>query len=332
MKTSILEYILKHPEQKARLDIPISFLNIKEYGDSRVARPSDADWEWKRKWRISKLKISNNLMIMNKNVTKIMKYFITKLKNTGFLEIPEYKNWQTESLIKFLDIQRNQIDGEKKLVTDEWIRYVEELLKENRIYTDQLTIYFKSISGLISSQMRKLVVGSVEKYYHFIKQFQKTKYIDAQKVFKEQFSSKEFFERSFITICIDATSGAEYFKFTDNLKDIHERLVGLVDQVVECSKNVERPDNMFIKNLDKRSYLWKIQELDTEIWFMNDEINEIIKKNLDMINQALSLYDPFVFALTEVHKLTEFKAKNPTRELIKQKISFYEEKLKYLRE
>ena len=32
MKTSILDYILKHPEQKEKLNIPISFRRIKEYG------------------------------------------------------------------------------------------------------------------------------------------------------------------------------------------------------------------------------------------------------------------------------------------------------------
>jgi len=332
MKTSILEYILKHPEQRSRLEIPISFLKIKDYGEAKVTRPSDTDWEWKRNWRIARLKISNNLMIMNENVTKIMKYYITSLKQTHFLEIPENHNWQTESLTKFLDIQKNQIDDEKKLVTDEWRRFVEELLKENRIYTDQLTIYFKSISGLMSSQMRELVVGSVAKYYNFIKHFKKKKYIDSVQVFKEQFYSKEFFERSFITICIDITPNVEYFTFTDDLKDIHARLVGLVETVVGCSFNIERPDNMFIKNLDKRSFLWKIKEFDIEIKLMNDEINEIVYKNLEMAKQALALYDPFIFALTEVQKLDKFKAMAPSREVIKQKITFYEEKLKILRE
>ena len=332
MKTSILEYILKHPEQRARLDIPINFQKIKEYGDARVSRPSDTDWEWKRNWRIARLKISNNLMIMNENVTKIMKYYMLNLKNTTFLEIPENHNWQTESLTKFLDIQKNQIDDEKKLVTEKWRKFVEELLKENRIYTDQLTIYFKSISGLMSSQMRQLVVVSVNKYYNFIKKFKKKKYIDSVKVFKEQFFAKEFFERSFITICIDITPNTEFFLFTDPLEDIHSKLVGLVETVVSCSFNIERPDNMFIKNLDKRSYLWKIKEFDIEIKTMNDEINEIVHKNIELAKQALALYDPFVFALTEVQKLEKFKLGAPSRETIKQKITFYEAKLKILRE
>ena len=47
MKTSILDYILKHPEQKEKLNIPISFRRIKEYAEEQVQRPSDGDYEWK---------------------------------------------------------------------------------------------------------------------------------------------------------------------------------------------------------------------------------------------------------------------------------------------
>ena len=50
MKTSILDYILKHPEQKEKLNIPISFRRIKEYAEEQVQRPSDGDYEWKMNW------------------------------------------------------------------------------------------------------------------------------------------------------------------------------------------------------------------------------------------------------------------------------------------
>ena len=64
MKTSILDYILKHPEQKEKLNIQTSFRRIKEYAEEKVTRPSDDDYDWKMNWNKNKISISNNLYIM----------------------------------------------------------------------------------------------------------------------------------------------------------------------------------------------------------------------------------------------------------------------------
>ena len=89
MKTSILDYILKHPEQREKLSIPIQFRRIKEYAEEQVTRPSDGDVEWKASWNRNKLTISNNLYIMCENVTKILKYFVKNLKDTSYIDLNE---------------------------------------------------------------------------------------------------------------------------------------------------------------------------------------------------------------------------------------------------
>ena len=89
MKTSILDYILKHPEQKEKLNIQTSFRRIKEYAEEKVTRPSDDDYDWKMNWNKNKISISNNLYIMCENATLIMNYFATYLANTSYINLSD---------------------------------------------------------------------------------------------------------------------------------------------------------------------------------------------------------------------------------------------------
>ena len=84
------------------------------------------------------------------------KLFINLIDEPIFdLELPFFK---------FSENQKNQIEEEKNLVNEEWRKYVENILKENKIYKDQLIIYFKSISGLMSSELRKLIINKTMPY------------------------------------------------------------------------------------------------------------------------------------------------------------------------
>ena len=144
MKTSILDYILKHPEQRQKLNIPIPFKRIKEYAEQKITRPSDDDLRWKSSFQKNKLIISNNLYIMCENATKIMSYFQKNLIQTSYVNLNEVIgiNWPTVKLNKFVENQQNQLEEEKTLVNETWRKFVENVLKENKIYKDQLILYF----------------------------------------------------------------------------------------------------------------------------------------------------------------------------------------------
>ena len=294
MKTSILDYILKHPEQKEKLNIPISFRRIKEYAEEQVQRPSDGDYEWKMNWNKNKISISNNLYIMCENATKIMNYFATKLISTSYINLSDVTgdNWPTIKLSKFSENQKNQIEEEKNLVNEEWRKYVETVLKENKIYKDQLIIYFKSISGLMSSELRKLIIDSINKYYIFIKQFKQEKYLTAKEIFDSQFNPTTIFQKSFIEVDLKEHPSGEKFTFSDELSDLHTTLTNVIKDIIECSKGVERPDNMFIKNAEKHSNLWEVPFEDQEVTEMYNEIDKIISENLEVISQVTDLYKP----------------------------------------
>ena len=328
MKTSILDYILKHPEQKEKLNIQTSFRKIKEYAEEKVTRPSDNDYDWKMNWNKNKISISNNLYIMCENATLIMNYFSTFLANTSYINLSDVTgdNWPTIKLLKFSENQKNQIEEEKNLVNEKWKKYVENILKENKIYKDQLIIYFKSISGLMSSELRKLIIGSIHQYYEFIKQFKQDKYLTAKEIFDSQFNPDTIFQKSFIEVELKESQNGEKFAFSDELTELHTALTNVIKDIIECSKGVERPDNMFIKNAEKHSNLWEVPFEDQEVTEMFNEIDIIIGENLEVISQVTDLYQPFEFVMKEKEEIEKFIESNPKREDFKKRIQTYEEK------
>jgi hypothetical protein len=330
MKQSIIDYILKHPEQREKLRIPISFRKTKEYAEDRINRPSDENWEWKKNWNFAKIRISNNLMIMGENITKIQKYFVKNLNGTSYLDLPP--NYVTYSLNSFIDNQKAKIDDQKKIINEDWKEFVENALKENKLYKDQMIIYFKSISAVMSSQLRNLIVKSIQDYNNFMTNFKQEKYFDAKKIFENQFKPEFPFQQSFLEVSIKPAADKISFIFSDELSDIHSRLLGIIHELIRSSQEVERPDNMFIKNLEKRNSLWEVPVNDINIAQIMNNIDLIIKENLDSINKVIEIYDPFVFILNEEMELEKLKGARPRREEIKKRIAFYEEKLKILRE
>lgn len=331
IKKSILEYILKHPEQKEKLGIPVTFQKNKLNTDIKVKRPSDNNKIWKEKWRKSKFLISNNLLIICQNITKILKFYIHNLSSTTFLDLPENRNIGAIKLTPFLENQRLKMEDQNKLVSKEWIKYVEDILRENRINKDQLVIYFKSVCGLMSTQLRKMILRSLTSYYEFIMIYNQKSYFSAQEIFKHQFSPKFPFQNSFMVVDIVILPDNSGFCFSDDLGNINSKLSNLLDEMIKCSAEVERPDNMFIKTISKRNNLWRVVE-DEEITLMKHSLKKVLSQNIEVVKLVLKLYDPYVFILNEQSNLDKIKGTHPKREDIKLLIKQYETNLKVLRE
>ena len=373
IKKSIIDYMLKHPEQREKLNISLPFRKLKEYAEAKVARPSENSISWKTNWNISKIKISANLMIIGDNITSILNYFTLKIKNSSYFIIP--KPFTTMNLSPFIDMQNNKIEEQKRIIGEEWKKFVEHTLKQNKLYKDQLILYFKSVSGVMSSQLRKVIINSICNFYKFILSFKKifkpeskeltnmlfsidnvdkytnveqqknlsskkqlTKlkskatsvaniqsnsnlinikkslscdlsdnifYKNAYEVFFHQFDSKFNFENSFLEISISYTKNTPEFKFSDNLEGIKKKLNNLVYEVIRCSKGVERPDNMFIKNLEKQSNLWEVPINDTYVTKIMNDIDETITDNIELVSKVLNLYEDFKFVNLEKMELED---------------------------
>ena len=110
------------------------------------------------------------------------------------------------------------------------------------------------------------------------------------------------------------------------MTELHNSLTNVIKDIIECSKGVERPDNMFIKNAEKHSNLWEVPFEDQEVTEMFNEIDAIIGENLEVISKVTDLYQPFEFVMKEKEEIEKFINSNPKREDFKKRIQTYEEK------
>ena len=85
----------------------------------------------------------------------------------------------------------------------------------------------------MSSQLRKIIIGSIERYYNFMKQFKKDQYYSAEEIFNYQYDPKYPFQRSFIEVDIKEHPSGEQFTFIEELNDIHAKLTNVVKDIIK---------------------------------------------------------------------------------------------------
>jgi hypothetical protein len=324
MKTSIIDYMLKHPEQRLKLMIPVGFRKIKEYGEQEVSRPSDNKKDWKRRFISSKLKIANSLMIVNNNIVKINKYYNSKNKKSSFFELSD--NWHTVGLNVFMEIQKSKIENQINFIREIWKKEIGKIIKQIRLPRDQLDIYFRSVSCVMSTQLRKMIIDSLRSYHDFLVLFKKDKYPTPRAVFENQLHPRFPFERSFLEV--DIIFENKVLAYSYSLEDINEKLLSLLSIIVEASRGIEKVDNVFDK--DRRGYLWQLDMYDKEVDKYVRDIEDILEENRRNNQKVLELYEPFEFVLSENERLESFKLESPSREQIREKITFYEQRLNML--
>ncbi|MCQ2819746.1 MAG: hypothetical protein MJ252_20975, partial [archaeon] len=315
------------------LNIPIEFKTIKEYAEQKISRPSDNNSNWKTHWNRDKLAISNNLYIMCENATKIMKYYSKKVKNTSYVVLETDLSYPTKKLATFQDAQNKAIERQKEDVVEEWNKYVANILRQQKIYKDQLILYFKSISGMMSCQLRNLIMNSANHFYEYIQEYKKEKYQTGEEILKDQFNPDTPFEKSFLEVDVIESDDLTAFELSENQGKIKEAMIKTLTDIIDCSKGIGRPFNTFIKQIEKHENLWEISAGDEVVNQMIKGIEQVVEENLNVIYKVTDLYQPFVFAMKEKENLKEFVQRTEpkiTRDEVRDKIAGYEAKLKEL--
>ena len=154
-------------------------------------------------------------MIMGENITKIQKYFVKNLKEKSYLDIP--KDYDNYTLSSFIDTQKIKIEAQKNFVTDDWKKFVEVTLKESKLFKDQIIIYFKSISGVMSTELRKTIIKSLENFNNFMSQYKKERYFEPEEIYEGQYNHEFPFQKSFLEISINLFFYVGEFFLTNRL-------------------------------------------------------------------------------------------------------------------
>lgn len=115
------------------------------------------------------------------------------------------------------------------------------------------------------------------------------------------------------------------------LSDVQNELEVIVDNIVLQSKNLPRPENT-IQRSDKMA-LWDVPANDEIVDRAKSKISETVAENLEVVEEALHIYDEFVFILNEKERIEEFLKKEPfDRDEFQAEIDRYHHMIKRIRD
>lgn len=203
----------------------------------------------------------------------------------------------------------------------------EEILNLDK---DQQGRFFESAATLMANQVRELIEQSVHHYVEFIQRYKKDKYPTPQEIMQREYDPDTPFEENFICIKLDI-EGTDII-FADDLEDrVQQELEHIIDDIVKQSHNLPRPENT-IAHGDKM-HLWVVPEDDEVMEEAKKTVSRTIEENRKVVEQALYVYEDYMWILHETEKLEEFLAKeNPQREEYQARINLYSDTIDKIRE
>ena len=151
--------------------------------------------------------------------------------------------------------------------------------------------------------MRELIYQSIRRYVDFIKHFKKDSYPKPAEVLAREYDADTPFEESFITVKLDIEGTS--IVFADDLEEkVQPELENIIDAIVKQSHNLPRPENTIARG--DKAHLWTVPDDDEVAEDAKRTISAIIEENRTVVEEALHVYDDYMWILSEGDRVKEF--------------------------
>lgn len=190
----------------------------------------------------------------------------------------------------------------------------------------------------MSNQARELATNSINTYVEFFRRFRKAdgKYPRPEEIIKRDYGPDDEFEKTFLTLKIevqpkDGDEKEKIIGFQKKLDLVKQDLVEVVTKMVKAIDQIPRADGQ-IANSDK-THLWEIRQDDEIVVNAKTEISQILVENLQIAQQAVRVYDEYLFILQEPEKVAEFTSQpNRNQQAYIERIQVYLDTIKKIKQ
>lgn len=302
VRKSILDYILKSESEMKRLGIQQVLNQPIDWGDD-FYKGIEPNEEWKHNVMMARMLMSENLCICSQATLELMKLW-QDYKSHLFVNLPEPRE-AIYTLQDFISQQEAQMTNIKGLLISDWTKSAVDILREEllNLDKDQQQKFFESAATLMSNQVRELIYQSIRKYVDFIKHFKKDSYPTPPEVLGREYDADTSFEENFISVKLDI-EGTQIV-FADDLEEkIQPELENIIDAIVKQSHNLPRPENTIARG--DKMHLWTVPDDDEVAEDAKRTVSVIIEENRKVVEQALHVYDDYMWILTEGDRVKEF--------------------------
>ena len=311
IKKAILDYSLKNARERERLGLPIGFHPPTDYGSKPLIglEPSE---EWRNNAVMGAMKIRDTLRVFSKATLELMNIWPEYAK-VLFVDLPN--DFDCKYLEGFAKEQRIRMEEVKNKLANKWQQDAAEILHKELEYipTDPPELrksFFDAVATLMSNQVRSLIENSITAYEEFFKKYKKKTYATAAEVVARKFDISSPIERSFLLLNIDTDGDKGTVKFKEPPHTVQTQLRNVIEDIVKQSCSLPRGENSF--NPGENQQLWKVSMDDVLVRGALETVDDVIKDNLQVVKQVLSLYSKYEYILTEKNKLAVF-LNDPTK-------------------
>ncbi len=180
----------------------------------------------------------------------------------------------------------------------------------------------------MANQVRELIAKSVNSYVEFFRRFKKKEYPTPYEIIEREYDPDSPFEDNFLILKL-AIDG-QRITFSDQLNVVKRDLEKIVELIVNQSSNLPRPENTIARS--DKMHLWEVLIEDDLVRNAQNEIHEILEKNIDTVEEALKVYDKYLFILKEKARIEQLLNEGPyKREVFTKEILRYEETIRDIR-
>jgi hypothetical protein len=179
-------------------------------------------------------------------------------------------------LDSFIKRQTTKIDTVRTMLNSTWTKQAVDILREEleNLEKDQTATFFDSVAALMSNQVRELTSKSINEYVQFFRQFKREdgRYPTPQEIVMRDYEPDTPFEKTFLTLKLEilGKESSREIRFEKDLTDVRNRLVEIVDTMVERINNIPRADTQIANSA--KTKLWDIERDDVIVIRAKDEI------------------------------------------------------------
>ncbi|OMJ80715.1 hypothetical protein SteCoe_18966 [Stentor coeruleus] len=310
LRKSILDYVLKDPEQLKRLGFEYNPHPPVDYGSKPYSglEPSE---EWQTNVMMARMLMSDNLS------TLMLRQLWVEYENLLLVDLPEkYESLTIEEFVEKQEARMNQI---QTLLANDWTQGASSIIMEEikEMEKDQSNTLCQAASTLMSNELRQLITDSLKAYHVFFKTFD----LDEPPRPKDMVVPiPPFWPAAFLKV--EMVSQDSKIAFSFNIKAIAKKLKHIVYRIAEKSEKIYRPDQKM--STDKNLHLWPVSKKEDELVIaVAADVKRISSKNLEVAYESLEIYKKYTQILTDSIIIDKFISGDRKREEYRELIDKY---------
>lgn len=292
--------------------------------------------EWKHNVMMARMLMSENLCICSQATLELMRIWHEEEYSDKLLVDLLKPEDSPIPLDTFIKRQTSTIDAVRSQLNSQWTKKAVDILRQEleNLDKDQTGTFFDSVAALMSNQVRELTTKSINEYVEFFRQFKRAdgKYPTPQEIVMRDYEPDTPFEKTFITLKLEIVGkdSAREIRFEKELSDVRNKLVEIIDIMVERINNIPRADTQIANS--SKTKLWDIERSDVIVVRAKDEITQIVNENVEVAAKALDIYRDFLFLLKESDKIHEFlEKKEYNRDIFQANVDKYSTTIEKIR-